>query len=79
VSPTIFRYKQFKFFFFSREEERMHVHVLCPDGEAKFWLDPTIELARSHNLKAKTVKEIEKIIEERSDEIRKAWKKHFGS
>jgi hypothetical protein len=77
VSPTIFRYKQFKFFFFSREEERMHVHVLCSDGEAKFWLEPKIELARQHNLKPKTIREIEKIIEERSDEIRKAWKKHF--
>jgi len=23
----------------------MHVHVAHPDGQAKFWLDPTIELA----------------------------------
>ena len=27
------------------EEERMHVHVAHPDGEAKFWLDPRIALA----------------------------------
>lgn len=24
----------------------MHVHVSCPDGEAKFWLEPQLELAR---------------------------------
>ena len=36
----------YRFFFFSREEPRMHVHVICADGESKFWLDPAIELAR---------------------------------
>jgi hypothetical protein len=33
-SPTIFREGSFRFYFFSREEPRMHVHVQCPDGEA---------------------------------------------
>lgn len=32
--------------FFSREESRMHVHVSHPDGEAKFWLEPSVALAR---------------------------------
>jgi len=36
MSPTIFRESGFRFFFFSREEPRMHVHVSHPDGEAKF-------------------------------------------
>jgi hypothetical protein len=47
MSPTIFRYKGFRFFFFSLEENRLHVHVYCAEGEAKFWLEPTVELA--HN------------------------------
>ncbi|NJN37011.1 MAG: DUF4160 domain-containing protein [Nitrospiraceae bacterium] len=29
----------FRFYFFSREEARMHVHVYCDRGEAKFWLE----------------------------------------
>ena len=29
----------------------MHVHVFSPDGEAKFWLEPQIELAVSKGLK----------------------------
>jgi len=45
VSPTVLRDGPFRLFFFSREEARMHVHVAHPDGQAKFWLDPTIELA----------------------------------
>ena len=28
MSPTVFRYKGYRFFFFSREEVRMHVHEL---------------------------------------------------
>ena len=34
-----------RFFFFSREEERLHIHVQSANGEAKYWLDPGIELA----------------------------------
>lgn len=47
MSPTIFRGAGFRFFFFSREEARLHVHVHCADGEAKFWLEPEIELAQN--------------------------------
>jgi hypothetical protein len=28
----------------------MHVHGYCKDGEAKFWLEPEMELARSFHL-----------------------------
>jgi hypothetical protein len=34
MSPTVFRDGPFRFFFFSREEERLHIHVQSPDGEA---------------------------------------------
>ncbi len=50
MSPTIFREKGYRFFFFSREETRMHVHVYRADGEAKFWLEPEIELAKNYRL-----------------------------
>jgi hypothetical protein len=50
VSPTILREGGFRFYFFSREESRMHVHVHHSDGEAKFWLEPQIEVATSHGL-----------------------------
>jgi len=48
MSPTVFREKGYRFFFFSREESRMHVHVVSGDGEAKFWLEPDLELAKNH-------------------------------
>ncbi len=77
MSPTVFREHGFRFFFFSREEPRVHVHVYCADGEAKFWLEPEIELARNHRLSRKQLKQAEKVIEERHDELVAAWKKHF--
>ncbi len=40
MSPTVHRERGFRFFFFSREEERPHIHVTCEQGEAKFWLEP---------------------------------------
>ena len=36
VSPTVFRAAGFRFFFFSREESRMHVHAQSAEGEAKY-------------------------------------------
>jgi ferritin-like metal-binding protein YciE len=55
----------------------MHVHVLSPDGEAKFWIEPQIELALNKGLKAVELTELRRIIEERQDEIRQHWHRHF--
>ena len=45
MSPTVFKEGNCRFHFFSREESRVHIHIVSPDGEAKFWLEPTIALA----------------------------------
>ena len=50
MSPTVLRIKGYRFFFFSREETRKHIHVHCAKGEAKFWLEPNIELAKNFGL-----------------------------
>ncbi|MBI2830797.1 MAG: DUF4160 domain-containing protein [Chloroflexi bacterium] len=79
MSPTILREKGYRFFFFSREEDRMHVHITCPAGEAKFWLEPQIELARNYNFTRSQLKEIEGIIEEHHDEFKVAWHERSGN
>jgi hypothetical protein len=48
--PLVVRDGPFRLFFFSREEPRVHVHVAHPDGEAKFWLTPTVQVATSTGL-----------------------------
>ncbi len=65
MSPTIFREKGYRFFFFSRE--------------AKFWLEPHIELAKNFRLSRTQLKEVEQMIEVHYNEIKSAWKKHFSA
>jgi len=79
MSPTVFRHGGYRFFFFSNEEPRMHVHVASAEGEAKFWLEPIISLARYNDLSPRRLREMQKIVEERENEIRLAWKKYFKS
>ena len=77
MSPTVFREGSLRFFFFSREETRPHVHVISPDGEAKIWLEPRVECARSHRLTDRAVRRILALTVEREQEIRDAWTRHF--
>ena len=78
VSPTVFRSGPYRFFFFSREEKRMHVHVVSGDGEAKYWLTPHIALANNYHYSTKQLKVIESIIEAHHHELISAWKQHFN-
>ena len=77
MSPTVLRADGYRFFFFSREEARMHIHIHCADGEAKFWLEPRIELARNYGLSRRQLTRIRKIIEEHERGFICAWKQHF--
>ena len=72
------RAQGYRFFFFSREEPRPHVHINCADGEAKFWLEPEIQLVRNQGLSRIQLREIEQIIEEHQDDLRAAWNTRFG-
>ena len=78
MSPTVLRVRGYRFYFFSREEPRAHVHVQHATGEAKFWLEPEVELAQNYGLTMSRLNTALKIIQERQDEIRAAWEKHFG-
>jgi hypothetical protein len=76
MSPTIFRYKKYRFYFFSREEDRMHVHIASPEGEAKFWIEPLVALADYKGLSDRQLRELEKVVKDHAKEIAEAWKKH---
>jgi len=78
MSPTVFRDGRYRFYFFSLEEERVHIHVVGPDGEAKFWIDPVVALATHVGFSRQRIKKLQTLVEEHEDEIRKAWNAHFG-
>jgi hypothetical protein len=79
LSPTVLRKDGYRLYFFSREEPRVHIHAYCGDGEAKFWLEPKVELAYNHNLSRKQLRAIEAIIDQHYQEIVDAWRDHFGN
>ena len=78
MSPTVFRYKNYRFFFFSREETRKPVHISSPEGEAKFWIEPVVALADYTGYSDRHLKKLVKVVEKNVKDIEKAWKKHFG-
>ena len=79
MSPTVFREDGYRFFFFSREENRMHVHIISANGETKFWLEPEIALAKNYNHSRKQLKDIESLVEEHYYELISIWQEYFSS
>jgi hypothetical protein len=79
MAPTVFRDGSFRFFFFSREEPRVHIHVSHTDGEAKYWIEPKIELAMSQGLSKKQLNEAYSLVQQHHEEILNAWRTHFGN
>ncbi len=56
----------------------MHVHVMGQNCEAKFWLEPEIELSVNKGMSVALLKKAENLVIQRQEEIRNAWKRHFG-
>lgn len=56
----------------------MHVHVVSGEGEAKFWLEPELQLASTCRYNRQQLKEIESLIEDHYHELVSAWQYHFG-
>ena len=55
----------------------MHVHVLCADGEAKFWIQPVVELGAPKGLNEQAIREVREIVQKRKQEIVDAWNRRF--
>jgi len=64
VSPTVLRVRGYRFYFFSREELRPHVHVEHAAGEAKFWLEPVVELEHDYGMGPVRIRAVQKLVEE---------------
>jgi hypothetical protein len=78
MAPTVVRDGEFRLFFFSREETRIHVHVTHPDGEAKFWLTPEIALADHTGLSGRQLRDAQTVVAAHIKDIQNAWNYHFG-
>lgn len=79
--PVVFRYKGFRFFFYSNEgspRERLHVHVRTGSSEAKIWLEPQVRVAASYGFDAGTLRELVEVVQINREQIERAWHDYFG-
>lgn len=76
--PTVFIEGPYRFYFFSREETRRHIHISSSEGEMKVWLEPEIEIAKNINFSQSQVTKILNTIKDRQEEINDFWNKHFS-
>ena len=78
MSPTFLNEKGYRFFTWSKEETRRHIHVLKGDKQCKFWLEPTIKMAENDGFKKFELNEILKIITENETKFNNEWEGHFS-
>jgi hypothetical protein len=71
------RHEGLRFFFYSREEGRPHVHVTSADGEAKTWLEPELAFAWRHGIRPQDLSTAMRLAEEHRDDFRVAWERYF--
>lgn len=79
--PKVFDWNGYRFHFFSNEgdpREPVHIHVTRDRSTAKFWLRPEVTVAYDHGFSRKVLSELVAVIEERSDQIERAWNDHFA-
>jgi hypothetical protein len=56
----------------------MPIHVRSAEGEAKFWLTPTVYLADSDGFDARTLRELREVITDNLPLIERIWNEHFA-
>ena len=56
----------------------MHIHVLREKYEAKFWLEPDVELAENYGFKAHELKRIQTIVENYATKFKEQYRQHIG-
>ena len=79
--PVVFRYKGFRFFFYSNEgspREPMHVHVRLGSSEAKLWLDPKVRVASSFGFDASTLRELVEVAQGNRTLTERTWHEYFS-
>jgi hypothetical protein len=75
--PTIYRWKGFRFHFFSSEgNEPPHIHVRRAEDTCKFWLRP-VSLAYNDGMTSKELGKLQEIIIEHAEEFERKWHEYF--
>lgn len=75
--PTIFRWKGFRFHFFSDEgHEPPHVHIRRAEDTCKFWLQP-VSVVYNDGMTNRELGDLERIVSEHATEFIEKWHEYF--
>ena len=74
--PTVFKYRGYRFYFYSNEHLPEHIHVENGDGYARIVLE-TLEVTDSYKLNSKELKKVIKLVQENRKKIEGAWYEYF--
>ena len=76
--PTIYRWKGFRFHFYSNEgHEPPHVHIRRGEDSCKFWLDP-VSLAYNDGMSPRDLTRLEQVVVEHAGEFIEKRHEYFG-
>ena len=74
MTPVVYRWKGYRFLFYSAEEPRAHLHVARAETEMKVWLEPRVEVAYNYGVPGKDVRRILQIVRRNHHAFLEAWK-----
>jgi DNA-binding transcriptional regulator YhcF (GntR family) len=78
MSPTLKNEKGYKFYIWSNEEKRIHVHVSKENKSTKIWIEPVIEVAENNGFSTKELNTILKTVTENEIEFKAKYRTHVG-
>ena len=76
--PTVFIIFGFIFKFYSDDHEPIHIHVVKDRHEAKYNIEPEVNLVYNHGFKRHELSIIEGIIGENINIIKGRWAEYFN-
>ncbi|MDR1918211.1 MAG: DUF4160 domain-containing protein [Tannerellaceae bacterium] len=77
--PTVLILMGMRFYYWAREHEPIHVHVKKGDAEARFEIEPEIELTGNYGLKPHELALAEEIIRDNREYMIEHWKLFFNN
>lgn len=78
MSPRLDEVGGYRIFFYSREEERAHVHLEKGSDRAKIWLEPQVELAYNRGIPPAKMRRFVNHVEDNADDYRTIWQEYFS-
>jgi len=77
MSPTFKNEKGYRFYIWSNEENRIHIHIFKNNNSAKIWLEPQIEIAENYGFTKIELNKILKLVKKYEDEFKRKYRKHI--